>query len=581
MPRIYSQGDPESRPLVFRNLLQEAAFVFAIMMANNSTPFLLGVIIINTAAISRDLQMGPSQMTWISASIGITGGCLMLFFAKTADILGPRTQLISGLSIISFSALFLSISPNPIFLITFCAIMGLGIGAVGPPAVRTVLKTYPAGSWRKKIVMGCLAAGNPLSIVVGCLLSGVGAAFFSWRAGLVAMSIFYFFIALLAMWTTPRLPRSSDRGKILRQFDYIGTVLIAVGIALISAGLTTGPTATNGWKTPIVIVLLILGVGCTFMFAAWQYIHPYPLVNPTIWRDRNFTLCVLCAFFGYMSFAANEFWITFFMQNMQDLSALKIAVYLTPFAAAGLVWTYLGQYFLRKIDGRIVMGIGAIGYLVGSILLMFNRENTSYWKIVFPALIFMIFGVVFQFLVSNFYIAKHMSTQTSLAGSVVQIALRLSVSMALTITTAVYGTISHAQVGQESQKFPYTHTYLCSTIFAVLGLVGVPFIKIKTQERESLNQIEAVEIQYDGYPETSITEECIWCKQNRKGKKSSNGSRSSEYSMATTYFPRFSWEDERDMLLEREKRREPGVAYEVCINCLRERRIEARGEQAV
>ncbi|RFU32308.1 hypothetical protein B7463_g4050, partial [Scytalidium lignicola] len=504
--------------------------------------------------------MGSSQMAWISASIGITGGCLILFFGKTADILGCRTQLISGLSIISFTALLLAVSPNPAFLITLCALMGLGIAAVAPPAVGVIIKTYPRESKRKKVVMGYLAAGNPLSIILGGVSSGIATKLFSWRAGFVAMSITYFFIALLALWTVPHSRRVIEgKRRILRQFDYLGTLLLAIGMALLSAALTNGPGATNGWKSPKIIVMLILGLGCILTFAAWEHCHAHPLIDPKLWRDRNFNLCVLCVFFGYMSFAANEFWLAFYMQNIQHISALKIAIHLIPFVFAGLL-SYLGQLLLSKWNGAVLMGFGALGYLVASILLVFNRESTSYWKILLPSLVLMVLGVVFQFLVSNLYVAKHMSTQASLASGVLQVTMRLSVSMGLTITSAVYGTVIHSPEGQADLSFSYKQTYLCTTVFAILGLACVPFMNIKTH-RHRENENQAITLQgYD--PETSNTEECTWCKNNREGRIPRNSSRGSEYSMATSYFPRFSWEDEREMLLEREKNREGGITYE-------------------
>ena len=67
---LVDDPDPNVRPKPFRSLVEECLFVFMVMMATASTTFVQGVVVINTAAIGRDLSMSPAQITWISAAIG-------------------------------------------------------------------------------------------------------------------------------------------------------------------------------------------------------------------------------------------------------------------------------------------------------------------------------------------------------------------------------------------------------------------------------------------------------------------------------------------------------------------------------
>jgi hypothetical protein len=62
--------DPNARPKEFKNIFEEVFFIFTVMMANASTTFLQGAVVINTANIGKDLRMTPAQITWIAAGIG-------------------------------------------------------------------------------------------------------------------------------------------------------------------------------------------------------------------------------------------------------------------------------------------------------------------------------------------------------------------------------------------------------------------------------------------------------------------------------------------------------------------------------
>ena len=147
--------------------------------------------------------------------------------------------------------------------------------------------------------------------------------------------------------------------------------------------------------------MLVIGFLLLLSFTMWEKIYKFPLLNPSVWNNRNYTLCVLCTFFGYMSFITNSFWIALYMQKVQHMSSLLIAARLLPQAVAGILWSYIGGALVSRISGTIIMGIGALAYLMGATLQIFIRQDTSYWKLLFPALMITVIGADFQFIVSN------------------------------------------------------------------------------------------------------------------------------------------------------------------------------------
>lgn len=89
------------------------------------------------------------------------------------------------------------------------------------------------------------------------------------------------------------------------------------------------------------------------------------------------------------------------MQDIQHLPPLTIAARMLPQVLAGLAWSYIGQSLVSRLPGRTIMAIGGIAYLVGALLLIFIRPETSYWKFLFPAMVFTVIGADFQFIVAN------------------------------------------------------------------------------------------------------------------------------------------------------------------------------------
>lgn len=60
-----------------------------------------------------------------------------------------------------------------------------------------------------------------------------------------------------------------------------------------------GGNAPQGWKTPYVLVLLILGAILIISFIVWECRYPYAMIDMNIWRDRDFSLVSrsICTFF--------------------------------------------------------------------------------------------------------------------------------------------------------------------------------------------------------------------------------------------------------------------------------------------
>jgi hypothetical protein len=345
--------------------------------------------------------------------------------------------------------------------------------------------------------------------------------------------------------------------------------------------------------------MLVLGFFSLFAFVIWENIYTHPLLDPSIWRNRNFNLCILCVLFGYMSFITNQFWISLYMQDVQMLSPLLIAARLLPQTITGILWSYGGQWLVSRVSGTIVMGAGAFAYVAGATLLIFIRQNTSYWSLLFPSLCITVMGADFQFIVANvsfpstsrptvltcaqLYINTQMPDQASLGAGVLQTAMRLSISLGLAITAAVYGTTSHTPKGISNINLPFERAFLCSILFAVIGVLFVPFMRIRKQgdspETEKNEGLLEERPRTGGeYSDRSSGEHDHHSHRDQEHQYGLEfgGSTLTVDTMATTgsqrsYFPRWSWEDERQW---KDKRfRESNIVYEVCIKCLEERRV--------
>lgn len=319
---------------------------------------------------------------------------------------------------------------------------------------------------------------------------------------------------LHALWAIPnveafdhREPLKQRLSVFLKRFDTVGAILTLFGTGMFTAGITLGPA--DGWKSPVTLCLMIIGLALVGMFCFWETKYPYPLMPPFIWKDRNFTLLIIVAVLGFMGFQASAFYLAYFMQEIRGWDALTVAVHLLPQAIAGLLWNVLIGHTLHRVNNTLIMAAGALSYLAASLLLSLMHAESSYWAFMFPALVLNVVGADFQFNVANvspllyslgpqsrspertcdltflssqMYVMQSLPTaQQGLASGVMNTLVRLSSTVAMGIATAVFSSIEESPQGIEQPMLKYTRTFQVSVAMAAASVLVVPFIKIGTQ----------------------------------------------------------------------------------------------------
>jgi MFS family permease len=161
-------------------------------------------------------------------------------FGRIADNCGRKKLFLFGMVGFTFAVLAASFASSPIYLNVFSGIIGLFSASVVPPAIGKLGAVYETSSVRKNRAFACFSAGNPLGYVGGMVVSGIAADISTWQTSFRALAVLYAIFTIVGAWAFPpdegnNVPLTIES---LRQFDVIGTVLIIVGFASLTASLS-------------------------------------------------------------------------------------------------------------------------------------------------------------------------------------------------------------------------------------------------------------------------------------------------------------------------------------------------------
>lgn len=385
---------PGARPQCFKTTMQELMYTFVVTMASATTSLIIGAIIVMSTFIAKDLHMTDAEIAWIPASSSLTSGAFLLGFGQACDLFGRKTLLLASLSSLTIFCVATGFASTGVGLDALNGVLGLASASAIPAALGILGAAYDKPSKRKNYAFACFSAGNPLGFVFGCILGGVATQLASWRATFWSLAVVFALTTIIAGFATPvdDSEKMPWRLSTLKRFDFIGTLLTISGVALLSAALTEGAEAPSGWKTPYIIVLLVLGVALLVAFVFWERFYSHPLMPLQIWNDRNFALLNIILLLGFLAFPIALFWLALFLQRVWHLSPLSVAVHLLPAAVSGILVNIVAGLVLHKVSNKILMGLGAVAYTIAFLLLALNKSTSSYWAFYFPGLALMVVG---------------------------------------------------------------------------------------------------------------------------------------------------------------------------------------------
>ena len=263
--------------------------------------------------IASDFNLPLSRAAWIPLSGTLTIGALLLPSGSLADLLGRKRMQLSALVLIFLGSIIAALAPTTAILIVGRMISSAGLAIVYTQMMSIIAAVFPDGERGKAIGAGI--AASSIGLLISPLAGGYVINSVGWRAGywVIAFLTIPGFIATTLIFIESHV--SSPRvGKKLN-FDWIGTLLIALGISL--AVITLNEGNNQGWLSPLILAITVGSIFCLVAFVFWELKNQDPLFDLRHFANKLFTYAVTVRFFSFFGYAAMFFILPFFIQDVQ------------------------------------------------------------------------------------------------------------------------------------------------------------------------------------------------------------------------------------------------------------------------
>jgi DHA2 family multidrug resistance protein len=326
------------------------------------------------------LSAGVEEIAWVVTSFLAANAIVIPATGWLTARLGRRRFFLLCTSVFTLSSFLSGIAPNLEFLVAMRILQGLGGGPIIPISQAILWEIFPLA--QRGMAMAVWGFGIVLAPTFGPTVGGWIADNWTWRW------IFYVNLPigvlgfLLASAFLVDSPTQRKPGRV----DLAGLGLMIVGFGCLQLTLDQGER--NDWfDSGYILTLMIVAVCAMAAFIVRELTTREPILDLTIFGDRNFALGSVASTVAGFGFYASMLLLALFTQKLMGYDALTSGLVLAPSGVGQMFSLFLAGRLVTRIDQRLLLGVGFALNAIALFLMSNLTLGADYWTLAVPRLI--------------------------------------------------------------------------------------------------------------------------------------------------------------------------------------------------
>lgn len=312
-------------------------------------------------------------VSWLLTIYMVATGMTMPLTGYLGDRFGKKRIYLLGLSIFMLGSIGGALAPTLEIIIFFRAVQGMAGGLMMPIAMALIFQAFPRNE--RGLAVGIYGVAAMVAPAIGPTVGGIVIEFFHWPF----LFIFNIPFALLGLFFSYKFLQPTEQDRTIR-FDYLGFILITIGIGSVLYALGQASTLALLLSTKS-MVLIIVGVIFIGVFIWYELKQEQPLLDLTIFKIPTYVASIAVTSVSSIALFSGIFLLPLLLQHVYHLGEIETGLLFLPAALVSGLFMSLGGRLLDKKGPRAVIPIGLVILATFTIMLGFNSMTTSFFTI--------------------------------------------------------------------------------------------------------------------------------------------------------------------------------------------------------
>ena len=357
-----------------RRLVTFLCMVFGMFMA------ILDIQIVSASLteIQAGLAASANEITWVQTAYLISEVIMIPLSGYLSRALGTRLLFSLSAAGFTFASLMCGFSTTINEMIIWRVIQGFIGGGMIPTVFATAYLIFPRS--KMSIVSPMIGLVATLAPTIGPTVGGYLTDAFSWH--------WLFFINVvpgIAVTVAAFVLIDFDEPdwSLFRNFDWVGLLSMAGFLGALEYVLEEGPR--NDWFGDETVLLLawVSGISAVIFFAR-VLTAKQPIVDLRSFTDRNFGLGSLFSFVVGIGLYGLTYLYPVYLAQIRGYNALMIGETMFVSGAVMFLTAPIAGRLMTKIDPRMMLIFGFLSFAAGTFWMTYLTKDWDFWELFWP-----------------------------------------------------------------------------------------------------------------------------------------------------------------------------------------------------
>ena len=330
--------------------------------------------------IAGDLAVSPSQGTWIITSFAVSNAIALPLAGWLARRFGEVRLFVTATLLFTLASWLCGLAPNFEALIATRVLQGAAAGPMVPLSQSLLLNNYP--EHKRGMALAFWAMTTTVAPIMGPLLGGWITQNISWPW------IFYINVpvGMLCSYVTWQLLKRRETATMRLPIDTVGLVLLVIGVGSLQIMLDKG-NELDWFGSDYIVSLGFLSLIALSVLIVWELTAKHPVIDLTLFGQRNFSVCTTALSLGYLLFFAGVVVYPLWLQTQMGYTATWAGLASVPLGIMAVILSPIVGKNQHRFDLRMLTSFSFIVFAVSCFWQSGYTTDFDFWHLIEPRFI--------------------------------------------------------------------------------------------------------------------------------------------------------------------------------------------------